>query len=410
VHQFFSTLPQMKIMKKISSIISVFLICVCPHVIGQNVQFESSLEAVFKKAQTQNKLVFVEYYNSTCTICISIEPLFNHPKISSFYNEHFVSYKMNTRDGLKDDETAFLDKQGLHFQGVPYFLFFDAQQDFLHFSGAKADVDYLLQIAKTALNPNERSASLIEKYNNGDRSIKTLYGYINLLQNFKESPLLNTVSAELFEVYPKQNLHTHQSFLILKNAVFSIDNGFFKYWYENKEQLVGMDKGSLKNQEVKILENILLNELKGDHKNQWSLSKIKEVKNMISNLNISDDPDEFLWEAEVYALHKNQKIGDIKKILEQQTLKNKSNIYGTLYILDFFMAMTTEKSILDTINHLVQQELKSSHSSEVTADFMILEVQYYKKMGQNEQYQTSLKKTREFFLKNQLDVTNLDSL
>jgi plasmid maintenance system killer protein len=198
--------------------------------------------------------------------------------------------------------------------------------------------------------------------------------------------------------------------MILKNAVFSIDNGFFKYWYENKEQLVGMDKGSLKNQEVKILENILLNELKGDHKNQCSLSKIKEVKNMISNLNISDDPDEFLWEAEVYALHKNQKIGDIKKILEQQTLKNKSNIYGTLYILDFFMAMTTEKSILDTINHLVQQELKSSHSSEVTADFMILEVQYYKKMGQNEQYQTSLKKTREFFLKNQLDVTNLDSL
>ncbi|MFN3757134.1 MAG: hypothetical protein ACK4RM_09270 [Flavobacterium sp.] len=397
-------------MKKINSIISVFLICVCPQVYGQNVQFESSLEAAFKKAQTEKKLVFVEYYNSTCTICISIEPLFNDPKISSFYNEHFVSYKMNTRDGLKDDETAFLDDQGFRFQGVPYFLFFDAQEDFLHFSGAKADVDYLLQIAKTALNPNERSASLIEKYNNGDRSIRTLYGYINLLQNFKESPVLNTVSAELFEVYPKQNLHTHQSFLILKNAVFSIDNGFFKYWYENRELLMGMGKGSLKNQEVKILENILLNELKGDHKNQWSLSKIREVKKMISTLSISDDPDEFLWEVEVQALHKEQKTVEVKKILKQQTEKNKSNIYGTIYILNFFMELTNEKSIFENVYHLVQQQLKSNHSPEVIADLMILEVQYFKKMGQNEHYQSALKKTKEFFTKNQLDASALESL
>ncbi|MFN3640793.1 MAG: hypothetical protein ACK4UK_07730, partial [Flavobacterium sp.] len=135
-----------------------------------------------------------------------------------------------------------------------------------------------------------------------------------------------------------------------------------------------------------------------------------EVKKMISTLSISDDPDEFLWEVEVQALHKEQKTVEVKKILKQQTEKNKSNIYGTIYILDFFMALTNEKSILENVYHLVQQELKSNHSPEVIADLMILEVQYFKKMGQNEQYQSALKKTREYFTKNQLDASALESL
>lgn len=407
---FFSILPQMKLMKKISIIFSFLLGYIVNPVFSQKIQFESSLEVAFTKAKAQNKNVFVEYYNSTCTICISIEPLFSDPKIASFYNEHFISYKMNTRDGLKDDEQAFLDRQGLQFQGVPYFLFFDYNQTFLHYSGAKADVDYLLQIGKTAINPNERSAHLIEKYNSGDRSIRTLYGYINLLQVFKESPLLNTLSTELFEVYPKQNLHTHQSFLILKNAVFSIDNGFFRYWYENRDKLVGMDKGNLKDKELKILENIVLNELKSDAKMQWSLTKIEEVKNMISALHISDSPDEFLWEAEVVALQRENKSNEVLELLNRQIQKNEKNIYGLIYVMDYFLAKSNGQNILNAIQNQLEVEFKKNHTPDIQGDLMILELKLLKKRNLTKVFQELKIKTKAFFKTHEFDESELDSL
>lgn len=400
----------MKKVSIISSSLFLLLWCISTPAISQKIQFESNLDDAFTKAKAQNKIVFVEYYNSTCTICISIEPLFSDPKIASFYSEHFISYKMNTRDGLKDDEQAFLDRQGLQFQGVPYFLFFDHSQTFLHYSGAKADMDYLLQIAKTALNPNERSVHLIEKYNSGDRSIRTLYGYINLLQVFKESPLLNTLSTELFEVYPKQNLHTHQSFLILKNAVFSIDNGFFRYWYEHRDKLVGMDKGNLKDKELKILENIVLNELKSDSKMEWSVSKIEEVKKMITALHISDTPDEFLWEAEVVALQRENKSNKVVELLNHQIQKNEKNIYGLMYVMDYFLTKSSEQNVMNTIHNQIKDEYKKKHDPEIQGDLMLLELQLLKKKNMIKEFQELKIKTKAFFKSHELDESELNSL
>jgi thiol-disulfide isomerase/thioredoxin len=397
-------------MKKISIFFYVLLWCLINPVFSQKIHFESSLEAAFTKAKAQNKIVFVEYYNSTCTICISIEPLFSDPKIASFYNEHFISYKMNTRDGLKDEEQAFLNQQGLHFQGVPYFLFFDQNNTFLHYSGAKADVEYVLQIAKTVLNPNERSAHLIEKYNSGDRSIRTLYGYINLLQVFKESTLLNTLSAELYEVYPKQNLHTHQSFLILKNAVFSIENGFFRYWYEHRDKLVGMDKGNAKDKELKILENIVLNELKSDAKMEWSLTKIEEVKNMITSLNITDTPDEFLWEAEVVAYQRENNTHEVLELLNRQIQKNEKNIYGLIYVMDYFLTKSGEQNILNAIQNQLKEEIKKNHSPDIQGDLMLLKLQLLKKSNMTKEFQELKIKTEAFFKIHKLDESELTSL
>ncbi|MFN4198565.1 MAG: hypothetical protein ACK4FS_06015, partial [Flavobacterium sp.] len=262
----------------------------------------------------------------------------------------------------------------------------------------------------TAINPNERSAHLIEKYNSGDRSIRTLYGYINLLQVFKESPLLNTLSTELFEVYPKQNLHTHQSFLILKNAVFSIDNGFFRYWYEHRDKLVGMDKGNLKDKELKILENIVLNELKSDAKMQWSLTKIEEVKNMISALHISDSPDEFLWEAEVVALQRENKSNKVLELLNRQIQKNEKNIYGLIYVMDYFLAISSEQNILNTIQNQLQEEFKENHTSDIQGDLMILELKLLKKRNLTKEFQELKIKTKTFFKTHELDESELDSL
>ena len=188
---------------------------------GQKVVFESSADVAFVKAKKLNKLVFIEYYNTDCTICMSIQPLFENKEMADFYNTNFVNYKINTKGGLKGKDSLFMAVRKLKFTGVPFFLFFDSNKNFVHYSGAKNDLEYLINIGKKALNPEERTGSLQTKYEAGDRSIKTLYAYSDLVQLYQNDALSNEISSQLFDVFPKQNLATIQSYLILKSSIYS---------------------------------------------------------------------------------------------------------------------------------------------------------------------------------------------
>ena len=94
---------------------------------AQHVNFEPSLNTAFNKAKQQNKLVFVEYYNVECPVCQKLEPVFADNELSKFYNANFINYKLNT-EHIKKEDSLFINKAGLSFTSVPYFLFFDAEQ------------------------------------------------------------------------------------------------------------------------------------------------------------------------------------------------------------------------------------------------------------------------------------------
>ena len=130
---------------------------------AQVVNFEPSLQTAFEKAAQQHKLVFVEYYNTECPVCKKLEPVFANDELSKFYNENFINYKLNT-EHIKKEDSVFIQRAGLKFESVPYFLFFDSNQRFVHYSGTKQDISYLINAGKTALNPTERTTNLVNKY------------------------------------------------------------------------------------------------------------------------------------------------------------------------------------------------------------------------------------------------------
>lgn len=374
------------------------------------VNFETSLEQAFTKAKQTNKLVFIEYFNHTCTVCKSIEPFFDNADMASFYNEHFINYKMDTFEGLKDADKEFMDKANLHFNAVPFFLFFDKNQKFVHYSGARADLEYLLQIGKTALLPQERTESLQSKYESGDRSIKTLYAYNDLLQLYQKEAEINAVSDELFKVYPKANLGTHQSFLILKNAVFTMENGFFKYWLENKDKLIGMDKGNAKGEELKILENIVLTSLRSPEKMQWSSDKIAAAKKNILDLGIADDPDSFLWEAECAAWVRENKTQLAVEKMNKMLQDNENNTIYTITILETMQQIFKDKAQWTLIKTTLEGLKKKTSEPEQIGDIMVLETKHYKLIQDQVHYRRLLQETKHYLEKHQLDISVLQGI
>lgn len=258
---------------------------------GQEIQFEKTLQQAFTKAKQQSKPVFIEYYSPSCPVCKKVAVVMKDPKVVDYYNKNFVNYALNIDGGMTKEEENFMKASGLHLDGVPVFLFFDANMNYLHHSSVKADANTIMEIGRVSLQPNLRNAALAEKYQKGDRSIKTLYAYADLLRTYQDFEKQKEVADALYEVFPKSDLSTQKSYIVLKNVVNSIENGFFLHWIRNLNDLKGFETGAKAGTETTVLERILLKELSKPERKSWPKQKKDAVKKMIVDLGLTNNPE-----------------------------------------------------------------------------------------------------------------------
>lgn len=267
-----------------------FLMCTF-FAFSQGITFEKNLDETFAKAKKEGKLVFIEYFNSDCSVCKKIEPLLKDDNLGAYYNNYFVSYQINIQNPISEAEKLLLHENKLFFESVPFFIFFDADKKYIHHSGVQKDLNYLMEIGRTAILPARRKGSLEQKYAHGDRSVKTLYAYADLLVIQKDWKKQKEVAQVLFENFPEKDLGTQKSYTVLKNVVFSTENGFFLYWIENMKQLEELDKNNEVENGKKVLEKIILKELSNPLIKQWGETKKIQMKKWIIQLGITNNPE-----------------------------------------------------------------------------------------------------------------------
>lgn len=259
--------------------------------------FEPSLSAAFKKAKEQNKPVFIEYYNSDCSICKRLGSLLREDAaVIAQYNNNFINYAMNTYGELSVEESDLLAHAHLHFESVPVLLYFDKNKNFLHHSSGDITAALVIAESQKAVLPEYNSSGLKAKYEAGDRSVRTLYAYSNLLLIQKNNQLLKNVTQQLFKTFDKSELPTKKSYLILKQVVNATDNGFFQYWVNNVDGLKGFETGAKADTELGYLQTILLRELSQPDIKKWDRAKQNRYKDYILKLKITDNPNVFFEE------------------------------------------------------------------------------------------------------------------
>ena len=376
---------------------------------AKGVKFEPSLAAAFEKAKRENKLVFVEYFSSTCPHCKKIEPYFSNDTVGAFYNENFINYKLDN-EKVKKEDSLFMIERNLTFESVPFFLFFDRDKNLMHYSAVKPLAANLVDIGKTALNPAERTASLSSKYNSGDRSIKTLYAYSNLVQLYKKDSLVNVIADQLFEVFPEKTLGSQKSYLIMKNAVKSIENGFFKYWIDHIPEMKGFETGAHAGKEINTLERILRRSIYGDESKNWDLAKVSQVKEMILRTKLSEDPNEFLWEKESTLLVKENKINEAFSIFNHMIKKENENVSSAAYVIDHFINLLNEKPKLESLKSWIDNLSKRKLEPEEKGDLLYTHILFYKKMQDAKMVKQMSQQALQFYKANNIDTAKLNAL
>ena len=376
---------------------------------AQHVNFEASLKGAFNKATQEKKLVFVEYYNAECTVCKKLEPVFIDSTLAKFYNEHFANYKLNT-ENIKKEDSLFIANAGLRLESVPWFLFFDTDGRLVHYSGTKNDIAFLVDAGRTALQPANRSADLVNKYNSGDRSIKTLYAYSNLLALYKNDSLRAIIADDLFLAFPKQDLGNDKSYLITKNSVTSIENGFFQYWIAHIKEIREREKNNRSAHEINVLGNILQRSINSNERKSWGLGKIRLVKKMILDTELSADPDAFFWEQESTLLVKENLTDQAMALFNRRIASDSDVISSSLYTIDHFLNLFTDKGSLTKIKSVITR--LSAHKADVAdkAGLMYSNILFYVRMKDKKMARSLAHDAINFYKTNKIDDSKLKLL
>lgn len=240
-------------MKKVT-IIPYFLVAVLfsltTDLSAQNreIQFEKGIwEEVLKKAQAENKPVFVDAYAVWCGPCqVMSRTTFTNDTVADFYNEKFINVKMDMEKG----EGIELAKKW-EIKGYPTLIYFTSEGEFMHQALGGRNAAEFVSLGEDALNPEKQLGAFIKKYEAGNREPAFLAEYLVLLSGAYMDG--TAVAKEYFSTQKEEELSSEQNWNVIYAMVNDIDSREFKYLEKNRavfENLYGKDNVERKMEDV----------------------------------------------------------------------------------------------------------------------------------------------------------------
>jgi thioredoxin-related protein len=131
-----------------------------------------SWQSVLKKAKAENKMIFVDCFTTWCAPCKVMEKnVYPLESVGSFFNEHFISVKVQMDRTSKDDSLvrlwysdAFSIQNEYNVDAFPTFLFLSPDGKPLHRAVGGYPEKEFLSLAKDALNPDKQSYVFAQSY------------------------------------------------------------------------------------------------------------------------------------------------------------------------------------------------------------------------------------------------------
>ena len=210
---------------------------------GKGIQFmEGSFSEALAKAKEEGKMVFMDCFTVWCGPCkILAQKVFPLKEVGDFFNEHFVSLKMDMEKG----EGVELAKR-FHVTSYPTLLVLDSDGNLRHrLSGTRSPRELVTEVGR-GLSDETAYAPVKAKYEAGDRSPRVVAEH---LQNQFSAGELSEVAMRAqakayFDSLPDAQRLTRDMIYYFKAftqtpddeaALFFLKN--WKYYYEAGEDL-----------------------------------------------------------------------------------------------------------------------------------------------------------------------------
>jgi thiol-disulfide isomerase/thioredoxin len=310
--------------KKIAGLVAICSMMVTL-VTAQGISFNhGSWEEVKTAAQKENKLIFVDFYTTWCGPCkFMANEVFPLKQIGDFYNQHFISVKI---DAEKGEGPALARKYNV--SGYPTLIFTNPKEEVVYRVMGSTDPEVLITQGKIAITPGANLETLKAKYAGNTLSKEELFQYLNLVKARGD----DKEAAGLFDQYFKQVDHTISPglFKLITGYVENSDNTAFKYVEEHRKDFETVEG---KEKVTKYVEGMLLAEVK--YGKYASEAEYKTAKLLLKSRMTVNEKEELDLDAN-YCYNVQDEAGYMKysKILVERYLWNNdfeiSNVLGSI--------------------------------------------------------------------------------
>src|SRR6187399_1162377 len=116
---------------------------------------EEIMKEAFTSAKKQNKKVLVMFHVSWCGWCHKMDTSLNDPSVKKFFDDnfvirHLVVFESKGKQNLENPGALeMLTKYGDKDQGIPFWLIFDKEENFLADSRMKAKINRVEKLQNT---------------------------------------------------------------------------------------------------------------------------------------------------------------------------------------------------------------------------------------------------------------------
>ena len=304
-----------------------------------------NLRTVFDLAKAQNKPVFLEVYAPTCHVCSAFTPTFNLPQVGNYFNQNFISYKL---DITTPEGTAFLNKQGLYILSTPTLLFFDKDVKLLHINILGENNNSgsaLIEAGTKALNPSQRTSAYKASFRGGNRETNFLIEY-GLISRVMRDTIDNISAMNAYaKKIPKSQYGNNTSFLLLQKVVMDDENEIFKAMMSNLNGFYAKNDKKLVNQTA---ENIIMYSLYSSRGMKYSTAKINTVRANLTKLGVDKKSiDGRIWREESKAYFRENQPAKAIEVLSK-LIDVKTDKASYLFLSNWVKSSSSDKTALST--------------------------------------------------------------
>lgn len=355
------------------------------------IQFrQTPIETLFKEARRVGKPVFVEVFSPTCHTCQSFIPTLADGRVGKFYNGKFISTKV---DIAQPSTRAFLDKNRLFVPSLPLFLYFDPQQNLVHFALSNNSTDEVIRHGTNALNPPARSQTMKARYQQGERSPNFLIDYAMFSRITKDTVANMAAMNDYARQQSPATFANQTNWLALQKLVLDSENPLFQYMLGHLDQYRKAYGADLTEQ---VAENILMSSLISGRGAQFPIARILQIRQDLVKVGI--DPKVAANRTLLPEVNAYFRVGQTAKAVERmdnQVNTNQLSVLEYLYISRLFNRSSPDAVDAPTVAKWAGKALSMKPPAKEQADLYHELAEAYRRGGRTADAQKAAQKAKE---------------
>ncbi|GAB3894740.1 thioredoxin family protein [Spirosoma agri] len=370
-----------------------------------------SLQQAIAAAKTARKPLFIEVYLTGCPHCEALAPILNETPVGNFYNANFISWKTEANS---QESKTLQNTKGIAYLEFPVLLFLDSGGNVIHLAtpsertNKQEFIDQVIQLGRTALNPQQRTAGYAARFQAGERNLNFLIDFAKHCKTIKDTAQLHQITDALntLLVLP-QDRTSLIGFYVLQRLTDDIDSPLATYFFTHLNEF----SAKYQAKDVKEAgEGIIFKTLYGPKGDTYPAAKVVQMREYMVALGVPANeaaPRTLLKELDAHLRARNTTAA-VERFNEYRQQIPTLKLPDYAYLMHYFNEKATDNTYLSSMPIWAADGLKliepGQQNTKQVADLYYELALAYQKMGQKTEALAAAQKGVDIARKAKLDT------